>query len=90
MEKWITVTEAADLIGVTHAYVIRLIGAGRIAAERFHGRAWLVDRRSAEHYRDNPPAMGRPRKEASSRTVVKKKATASPKKKQTVRKRTKP
>lgn len=88
MEKWITVTEAAALIGVTDAYVSRLINAGKICAERFHGRAWLVDRKSAESYRDNPPAMGRPRKESKPVVAAKKKATASPKKKQTVRKRT--
>jgi excisionase family DNA binding protein len=94
MEKWITVTEAAEMIGVSNSCVTRLLVSGRIKGERFHQRAWMVDRSSAEHYRDHPPGVGRPRKAATEtqakRKTVKKKATASPKKKQTVRKRTKP
>jgi len=65
MKKWITVTEAAELIGVTNSYVTRLLADGRVKGERFHGRAWLVDRKSAESYRDNPPPMGRPRSRAA-------------------------
>lgn len=88
MKSWITLTEAAELIGVSKGYVCRLLNDGRIKAERIHQRAWLVDRKSAEQFRDNPPAMGRPRKESKPVVAAKKKATASPKKKQTVRKRT--
>lgn len=92
MEKWITVTEAAEMIGVSNSCVTRLLVSGRIKGERFHQRAWMVERAGAERYRDHPPAVGRPRKATTEpiakRKVAKKKATASPKKKQTVRKRT--
>lgn len=56
---WLTVEQAAEIMGVTGAGVRRMCKYHQIKAQKF-GRAWMIDRTSAETYvRTN---MGRPRK----------------------------
>ncbi|HEY1319564.1 MAG TPA: excisionase family DNA-binding protein [Streptosporangiaceae bacterium] len=47
--SWLLASEAADVMGVSAAYVRRLAGAGRIRAER-RGRDWQIERQAAEDY----------------------------------------
>lgn len=53
VEDWLTVDEAAALIGVQTQSVYRAIRAKRIPVEKFDGQT-LVTRRAAEAYRDSP------------------------------------
>jgi excisionase family DNA binding protein len=43
-EVWITVTEAAEMIGCVEGYLRRLLAAGRLKGWKAGERAWLVDR----------------------------------------------
>ena len=57
MTKYITTSEAAEIIGCVDSRVRQLLREGTIAGERV-GRDWLVDRRSAEKYRDKERKPG--------------------------------
>jgi excisionase family DNA binding protein len=57
--KYLTVDEAAKRLGVTPSRVYRLIGAGRLVAVRFGGKALLVNAASVKGFKRQPP--GRPR-----------------------------
>lgn len=48
VQNWITVEEAAELIGVTAQYVRQLIRAGMFESRRVGNRLWLVNRLSLE------------------------------------------
>lgn len=68
-EKYARVSEASHILNVTPVWVVRLIEAGKLAADRGpHG--WLIHwhdlNRLAADRRDNPPRPGRkPRGEAA-------------------------
>jgi len=47
--RWVTPTEAAELIGVTAAHVRYLAREGLIEARKF-GASWMVRRVSVERY----------------------------------------
>lgn len=57
MNKYITTSEAAEIIGCVDSRVRQLLREGAIAGERV-GRDWLVDKRSAERYRDSERKRG--------------------------------
>jgi excisionase family DNA binding protein len=45
--EWISVPVAAELMGCTDVWVIKLIHAGTLEGFRLSGRAWAVKRTSA-------------------------------------------
>lgn len=58
MSAWVTVKQAAEVLGHTEQWTRTLIRRGFIEAQKF-GRDWLVSRASIDTYkreRDNPPA----------------------------------
>jgi hypothetical protein len=78
--KFVSVPEACDIVHKTDARVIRDLKAGIIAGFLLNGRAWAVDKRSAEQefadYLANPDRVGQPRQIGTSRSprVIRKKA----------------
>lgn len=60
--KWVTATEAANLIGCSSAHVRFLAASGDLVCEKVGPRAWLIDKKSAEQIAKNPAKTGRPRK----------------------------
>lgn len=50
LSAWITVKEASEQLGVTVQGVRWLIREGRVQAQRFGGKVWMVDRASVEAY----------------------------------------
>ena len=60
--KWMTATEAANLIGCSSAHVRYLADKGDLVCEKVGPRAWLIDKKSAEKMAKNPAKTGRPRK----------------------------
>ena len=77
--KFVSVPEACDIVHKTDARVIRDLRAGIIAGFLLNGRAWAVDKRSAEQefadYMANPNRVGQPRQIGTSRSprVIRKK-----------------
>lgn len=63
-DKWLTVTQAATMIGVTAGRVRQLIMAGEVRAEQIpakeNGR-WLVPLSEAKRVAELQPVTGRPR-----------------------------
>jgi excisionase family DNA binding protein len=59
-KNWISVSEAATLIGCTPQYLRAMALEGRIGHDRV-GHAWLLDRKTIEDMAKNPPKVGRPR-----------------------------
>jgi hypothetical protein len=60
MDNLITSTVAAGIIGCDESRVRQLCREGLLKGQKI-GRDWLVDRASAEAYRDRPAGKGRPR-----------------------------
>ena len=50
--KFRTVTEAADLLGLTTQRVRQLIQTGQIVAEKAHDRLWIVAVRELERFQN--------------------------------------
>ena len=48
--NFISVADAAEIIGVTMGRVRQLLQCGQIKGQHLTPRAWAVDRRSAEKY----------------------------------------
>lgn len=61
---YLTVAEAARLIGCTDGRVHQLLKSKQIRGKKFSERAWAVSRKSAESYAAQPQTVGRPRKYA--------------------------
>lgn len=64
--EWISVPEAAELMGCSDVWVIKLIQSGDVEGFKLSGRAWAVKRTSAEkNVRDylerDPTLSGRKR-----------------------------
>ena len=64
--EWISVPKAAELLGCTDVWVIRLIQRGDLDGFRLSGRAWAVSRKSveknvAEYLKRDPTLAGRKR-----------------------------
>ncbi len=47
-KMWISVPEAAELLGCTDVWVLKLIHAGTLDGFRLNGRAWAVRKTSVE------------------------------------------
>jgi excisionase family DNA binding protein len=58
MTNYVTTSEAAEIIGCVDSRVRQLLRAGKVAGRRV-GRDWLVDRASAERWRDSDRKPGR-------------------------------
>jgi hypothetical protein len=84
--KYCAVPEACDIVHKTDAMVMRDLRSGKIKGFKLNGRAWAVDRRSAEQewkdYVSNPPGRGQPRQIGISRSprVIRKKTSLRAKK----------
>lgn len=64
--EWISVPKAAELLGCTDVWVIRMVRAGTLEGFRLSGRAWAVSKKSVEqNLRDylqrDPSLSGRKR-----------------------------
>lgn len=64
--EWISVPKAAELLGCTDVWVIRMVQAGTLEGFRLSGRAWAVSKKSVEkNLRDylqrDPTLSGRKR-----------------------------
>lgn len=46
--EWISVPKAAELLGCTDVWVIKMIHAGTLEGFKLSGRAWAVKRSSVE------------------------------------------
>jgi excisionase family DNA binding protein len=63
--KWITVSQAAELVGCTTQHLRKLAQDEAIASEKV-GAIWLIDRVAAEKMAKSKPPVGRPRKNQKS------------------------
>ena len=57
-EHWISVAEAAEILGVHRNRVLQLVNAGLIEGNKV-GNTWSIDRASVESRAENPPRAGR-------------------------------
>ena len=55
--KWLSSTQAADLLGVTPRAVVKAIDRGLLLAIRL-GNRWRISREDLEHYREARTARG--------------------------------
>jgi excisionase family DNA binding protein len=67
---WISVPVAAELLGCTDVWVIKMINRGDLEGFRLSGRAWAVSKKSVEKnlrdYLDRDPSLsGRKRSKLS-------------------------
>ncbi len=61
LEKtWISVSEAAVLVGCAPQHLRLMAKLGKIPSERV-GHAWLLDKKTIEKIAKNPAKTGRPR-----------------------------
>ena len=61
-----TITEAAQVLGLHRATVHRRLESGVMRGERVHEKLWLIPREEAERWRDKGRLpVGRPRKRAA-------------------------
>jgi excisionase family DNA binding protein len=63
---WVSVPIAAEMLGCTDVWVLKLINSGQLDAFRLSGRAWAVSRKSVERNLDeylkrDPSQAGRKR-----------------------------
>ena len=64
--EWISVPKAAEMMGCTDVWVLRLIKRGHLEGFQLNGRAWAVSRAAVaknieEHAQRDPTQAGRPR-----------------------------
>lgn len=64
--KFLTVKQAAEVIGCTTGRVRQLLDAGVLHGEQPNGEGtfWLVDKKAVAKYARTPAETGRPRKSA--------------------------
>lgn len=65
-QDWISVPQAAELLGCSDVWVIRMIQRGDLEGFRLSGRAWAVSRKSvaknhADYLKRDPTLSGRKR-----------------------------
>lgn len=78
--RYVSVPDACEIVCKTDAMVMRDLRSGKILGFKLNGRAWAVDKRSAEaefaDYLANPRRRGQPRKVGESRSprVLRKKS----------------
>jgi excisionase family DNA binding protein len=61
-KKYYTVTQAAELAGVTVSYVRKLLRNNEIVGEKFGERAWIIPANQLEKMQSSPTGKkGKPR-----------------------------
>jgi len=70
-QHWVSTVEAAEILGVSDVWVIKLISEGTLEAFRLNGRAWCVSRESVEkqsgvYNSQKTRGRGRPRRGLAS------------------------
>jgi excisionase family DNA binding protein len=59
--EWISVPVAAELLGCTDVWVIKMVQAGTLEGFRLNGRAWAVSKKSVEksvrEYENRDPTL---------------------------------
>jgi excisionase family DNA binding protein len=60
-KNWITVKEAAEIIGCSNGHVRHLIDGQKLVAKKF-GNCWAIEFKAAQKVARNPAKTGRPRK----------------------------
>jgi hypothetical protein len=65
IHDYISVPEAAAIIGCTEGRVRQMIYDDEIEAVKINSRAWAVPKKTAEKLAKNPAKTGRPRKNAA-------------------------
>lgn len=84
-QRYVSVPDACEIMSKTDAMVIRDLRSGKVAGFLLNGRAWAVDRRSAEQefaeYLASPQRRGQPRQVGTSRSprVIRKKSLTAKK-----------
>lgn len=65
--EYISTTDATKILGVSDAWVLRLLKQGELNGFRLNGRAWAISRKSvmANKRRHNRGGVGRPRREVA-------------------------
>ena len=61
MMSFVSVTEAADLIGVTDSYVRRLLREKELVGQKVGARAWVIPMEEVKRFKDEPRNPGPPR-----------------------------
>lgn len=61
-KNWITVVEAAEIVGCSPQRIRELALDNKIKASKLTGKCWVVDRKEVEKMAKNPSKTGRPRK----------------------------
>lgn len=64
-ENWVTVKQAADIIGCRVQHVRLLARNNEIKASRIGEKLWVIERTSAEKYAKSKKKTGRPRSKKS-------------------------
>lgn len=59
--RFVSVTEAANIIGCTGGRVRQLLIAGELNGEKLHPRAWAIKLADVQKYAKAPAKRGRPR-----------------------------
>jgi excisionase family DNA binding protein len=57
----VSVSEAAERLGIRQELVLRYIKQGRLRGEQVVGRAWLIDAESLEEFAAKPRRVGNPK-----------------------------
>jgi excisionase family DNA binding protein len=63
-KSFLSVREAAEIIGCTEGRVRQLLIDKEIDGEKLNERAWAVERKSVDKFAAEPQVVGRPRKHA--------------------------
>lgn len=50
MTDFITASQAAEILGITHRYVVKLLSAGTLEGNKVTDRLWLVNRASLANW----------------------------------------
>lgn len=60
-KNWLTITEAAVIVGCSAQRLRKLAAEKQIKAAKVGERVWLIDSKSAQDLANNPAKTGRPR-----------------------------
>lgn len=61
IDDYVTVAEAAEIIGCTDGRVCQMARAGELKGQKMGKRTWIILRKDCEKYAKTPQKMGRPR-----------------------------
>lgn len=61
IENWVSVNEAAEILGCTDGRVRQLLREHELAGQKVNERAWIISRESVDRFAKKPQPLGRPR-----------------------------